>query len=149
MYVPSTRKIIYSYDVVYDEILYSALAYTSQPYSEVMVMHPDVTYIPCATFLRKQTVDIIRFAQFEEGNILTKTRNNSEKCDKSNDDSIMQPLLSEEEINAIDYGDESYHDHISTEILEDIHDRSQSHPNVNKREARYKIRDHIRQRKSE
>ena len=32
MYVPSTRKVISSYDVVFDEIFSSALSYTSQPY---------------------------------------------------------------------------------------------------------------------
>ena len=46
----------------------------------------------------------------------------------------------------MDYGEESYHDHISTEMLEDICDGSQSHPNVNRREERYKIRDYIKQR---
>ena len=49
----------------------------------------------------------------------------------------------------INSGDESDHDLISTEILEDIYDGSQTHPNVNKRGAHYKIRDHIRQRQSE
>ena len=49
----------------------------------------------------------------------------------------------------MDYGDRSDHDIISAEMLEDIRDRSQSHPNVNKREDRYKIRDRIRQIKSE
>ena len=39
--------------------------------------------------------------------------------------------------------------HISTEILEEICDGIQSHPNVNQREARYKVRDCIRQGKSE
>ena len=46
-------------------------------------------------------------------------------------------------------GDESDHDIISTEMLEDIRDVSQSHPNVNQREACYKIRDFIRKRQSE
>ena len=58
----------------------------------------------------------------------------------------MPPLLSEEEMYVMDSGDESYNDYISTEMLEDICDGGQSHPNVNKREARYKIRDRIRQR---
>ena len=49
----------------------------------------------------------------------------------------------------LDSSDESDHDLISTEILEDIRGGSQTHPNVNKREACYKIRDRIRQRKSE
>ena len=52
-------------------------------------------------------------------------------------------------MDAINYGDESDHDLITTEMLEDIRDGSQTHPNVNKREARYKIRDRVRQRKSE
>ena len=74
VYVPSTRKIISSYDVVFDEKHSSALAYTSQPYSEAMAMRLDVTYTPCATSSREQTGNIITFAQFEEGNIFTKTR---------------------------------------------------------------------------
>ena len=61
----------------------------------------------------------------------------------------MPPLLSEEEMDAMDYGDELDHDLISAEMLEDIRDGNQSHPNINKREARYKIRDRIRQRQSE
>ena len=32
VYVPSTRKVIYSYDVVFDENIYSALSYTSRAY---------------------------------------------------------------------------------------------------------------------
>ena len=48
-------------------------------------------------------------------------------------------------MDAINSGDESDHDLISTEMLEDIRDGSQTHPKVNRKEARYKIRDHIRQ----
>ena len=69
VYVPSKRKIIYSYDVVFDESFSSALAHPSQPYSEAMVMHPEVTYTPYDTSLREQTGDIIAFENFEEGNI--------------------------------------------------------------------------------
>ena len=72
VYEPSTRKIISSYDVLFDKSFSSALAYTSHFYSEAMVMRPEVTYTPCATYLRKKTGDIIMFTQFEEGNILTK-----------------------------------------------------------------------------
>ena len=49
----------------------------------------------------------------------------------------------------LDSNEQSNHDLISTEMLEDIRDGSQTHPNVNKREACYKIRDRIRQRKLE
>ena len=45
----------------------------------------------------------------------------------------MPPLLSEGDIDAMDSGDESDHDIISTDMLEDICDGSQSHPNVNQR----------------
>ena len=57
--------------------------------------------------------------------------------------------MSQQDIDAINYGDESDHDLISTEILEDIRGGSQTHPNVNRREARYKIRDRIKQGQSE
>ena len=40
MYVPSTNKIISSYDVVFDESFSSVLAYMSRPYSEAMAMRP-------------------------------------------------------------------------------------------------------------
>ena len=49
----------------------------------------------------------------------------------------------------LDSNEKSDHDLISTEMLEDISDGSQAHVNDNKREARYKIRDPIRQRQSE
>ena len=61
----------------------------------------------------------------------------------------MLPLLSEEDMDAMDSGNESNHHLISMEKLEDIFHGSQSHLNVNKREYSYKIRDRIRQRKSE
>ena len=44
----------------------------------------------------------------------------------------------------MDSCDESDHDIISTEMLEDIHDGSQTHPDVIKREERYKICDCIK-----
>ena len=73
MYVPSTRKVILSYDVVFDENS-SALSYTSRPYLEAMAMRLAVTNTPYATSSKKQTGDVITFAQFEEGNLLTETQ---------------------------------------------------------------------------
>ena len=58
-------------------------------------------------------------------------------------------MMSEQDINAMNSGDESDHDLVSTDMLEDICDGSQTHLNVNRREARYKIRDRIRQGQSE
>ena len=107
-------------------------------------MRSYVTYTSCAIFSMEQTGNIITFAQFEEGCILTKTHNDAESGNKSDNESIM---MSEQDMENINSCDESDHDLISTEMLEDIRDGSQTHTNVNRREARYKIRDRIKQRK--
>ena len=46
-------------------------------------------------------------------------------------------------------GDESDYEPMSTDMLEDISDGSQSHLRVNRREAHYKISDRIKQRQLE
>ena len=66
VYVPSTRKVISSYDVVFEESFSSALSYTSRPYAEAMAMRPTVTYTPYATSSKEKTGDVITFAQFDE-----------------------------------------------------------------------------------
>ena len=83
MYVPSTRIIISSYDVVFDESFSNVLAYMSRP------VCLEVTYTPHATSSKEQTSDVIMFAQFEEGNILTETRNDAESGDESDKESII------------------------------------------------------------
>ena len=78
----------------FNESFSSALAYMLRTYSEDVAMHPSVTYKPCTTSLREQTGDITAFAQFEEGNLLSVTCNDAESRDKSDDSSIIPPLLS-------------------------------------------------------
>ena len=95
--------------------------------------------------MREQTGVIRTFPHFVECNILTKTINDTESGEKSDDDSIIPSLLKKEEMDAMDSGDGSDHDIISTDMLEDIRDGSQSHPNNNQREARYKICDRMKQ----
>ena len=148
MYVPSTKKIIYSYDAVFHESLCGALAYTSRPYLEEMDMRPFVTYTPYAASSKGNFGDIITFAQFEEGGLLSETCEDSESGDESDDNSTMPPLLIEEEMDVMDSGDESDYDTMSTQMLEYICNGIQSHLNVNTRGARYKMRDCIRQRQS-
>ena len=75
-----------------------------------------------------------------------KNCNDAGSGDKSDNDSIM---MSKQDMDAINSGDESDHDIISTKMLEDIRDGSQTHPNVNRRDAHHKIRDRIRQRQLE
>ena len=96
VYVPSTRKVILSYDVVFDESFSSALSYTSRPYAEAMEMRPAVTY---ATSSKEQTGDVITFAKFEEGDLISETRNDTESGDASNSESIM---MSEQDMENLD-----------------------------------------------
>ena len=89
LYVPSTRNIIPSYDVVFDESFSTALEYMSQPYSETMAIRPSVTCTPGAMSPREQIDNILTLVQLEEGNILTKTCNDVESSDESDKNSIM------------------------------------------------------------
>ena len=61
----------------------------------------------------------------------------------------MPPLISEEEMDVMDSGYESEDERMYTEMLDDNRDGSQSHPSGNRRDACYKIRDHIKQGQSE
>ena len=83
-----------------------------------------------ATSSKEQTVNVITFAQFEEGNILTETRNDEESGDESDNEYIM---MIEQDMENLDYNENSDHDIISTDMLEDIRDGNQTHPTVNKR----------------
>ena len=58
-------------------------------------------------------------------------------------------MMNEQDMENIDSNEKSDDDHMSTETLHDIRDRSQTHPNVDKIEAHLKIRDRIKQRQSE
>ena len=49
-------------------------------------------------------------------------------------------MMREQDMDAMNSGDESDNDLISTEMLEDISDRIQNHINVNRIEARYKTK---------
>ena len=150
MYVPCTRKIISSYYVVFYESFSSTLAYTSQPYAEAMNMRQDVSYTPYATSSRGGNGNIIKLAYSEKVNLLSETHNLSSETRKDvesgykyDDGSTMPPLISEEEIDAMSSGDESDDELMSTDMLEDIREDSQSRPIVNMIEVHYKIRDCI------
>ena len=92
-----------------------------------MAMRPAVTYTPYATSSEEQTSDLITFTEFEEGNILTENHNDAEIGDQADKESIM---MNKQDMDAINSGDESDRDLISTEMLEDIHDGSQTHPKL-------------------
>ena len=68
---------------MFDESFFIALSYTSRPYAEAMAMRPEVTYTPYAMSSKEQTGDVITFAQFEEGDLISETRNDTESGDES------------------------------------------------------------------
>ena len=70
IYVPSTRKIVCSRDVVSDETFSSELAHTWHTYSDALTTQPAVAYILYATSYHEQTGDIITSTQFEEVNLV-------------------------------------------------------------------------------
>ena len=146
VYVSSTRKVILSYNFVFDESFSSALSYTTRLYAEAMEMRPTVTYTPYATSSKEQTGNVITFAQFEEGNSLTETCNDTESGDKLDSESIM---IIEKDMENLDETEKFDDDLIGTETLHDIRDGNQTHPKIDKREARLEIRDRIKQKKSE
>ena len=59
-------------------------------------MHHTVSYTPYDTYLKEQTSDIIKFAQFEEGDLLSENCDNVESGDESDDNSIIPRLIREE-----------------------------------------------------
>ena len=131
---------------MFDESFSSALSYTSQPYAEAMAMRLSVTYTLYTTSSKEKTGDIITFAQFEEGNLISETHNDTESDDESDSESIM---MSKKDMENHD-GKEKFDDNlISAETLHDIRDRNQTHMSIDKREARLAIRDHIKQKKSQ
>ena len=58
-------------------------------------------------------------------------------------------MMSEQDMENLDFSDKSDHDLISTDMLEDIRDGIQTHPDVNKREAHDEICDRVRQKESQ
>ena len=53
-----------------------------------MAMSTTVTYTPHATSSKEQTDEVIEFAQFEEGNLISETCNDTESDDESDSESI-------------------------------------------------------------
>ena len=78
-----------------------------------MAMHSDVSYTAYTTSSRGKNGNITTFTRFKEGNLLSDTHNLlSETCDYTecgkeyDDNSTMQPLTSEEEMDMMSSGDE-------------------------------------------
>ena len=92
-------------------------------------MRTAVTYTTYVTSSKEQTGDVITFAQFEEGYLLTETRNDAESGDESDSESLM---MNEQDMENLDEKEKFDDDHISTETLHGIRDRNQTHLNIDK-----------------
>ena len=57
-------------------------------------MRPAVSYIPYTTSSREKTGNIIMFAQFKEGDLLSETCHGTENNNESDDDSTLAKLIS-------------------------------------------------------
>ena len=118
-------------------------------------MSPDLSYTPNAKSSKGETGNIITFAQFKEGGLLSKTRRllsetreDTESGNEYDDHSTILPSISEEEMDAMSSGNEYDAEPMSTEMLEDICGSGQSHTIIHRREARYKIHHRIKQIKA-
>ena len=89
-----------------------------------MDMSPAVSYIHYAASSKEQTGDIIQFKQFEQGNLLyethnllAETRDCTEIGNKSDENSTMPPLISEEENDKMYSGEEFDKESMSMDML--------------------------------
>ena len=108
-----------------------------------MAMLPEVSYIPYATYSREQTGNIIKFTHFEEGGLLSENRNGTEIRDESDNNSTITPLISAAKMYKMSPVDESDNENVYKLMLEEIFDRIQYQPSLNRREVRYNICDYI------
>ena len=102
-----------------------------------------MSYIPYAISSKEHTGDIITSTQFEEDNLLLQSHKGMENCDKYDDDLTIPPLISGTKMDEMPSGDESNAEHMPEDMLEEIYERSQYYPSINRRVSRYKIRDII------
>ena len=94
-------------------------------------MLPAVSYIPYDTTYRGGNDNIITFAHFKEGILLSETCNNTKSGNKAYENSNRLPLIIEEEMDVMSSGDESDAEPMSKDMLEDFSDGNQSHTIIN------------------
>ena len=64
-----------------------------------MAVQPAVPYLPYAKSARVQTGNIIELAQFEQGDLLSETHNDTEIGNEYYNDLTLVPIISEEEMD--------------------------------------------------
>ena len=84
------------------------------------------------------------FSQFEEGGLLSKYRNGTEIGDKYDKNLTLPPFISKDKMDEMSSVNKYDAKPMFMYMLEDICDGIQSHPSINRRESRYKIRNIIK-----
>jgi hypothetical protein len=92
LYVPSTRQIVISGDVICDESFASTVAETWRPFHDALALRPTVSFIPDSYTVLEHTGDLL--SQFEEGNAIA---NNNQTVTTSpfEEDIIHSDLISD------------------------------------------------------
>jgi hypothetical protein len=92
VYVPSTRQIVISGDVIHDDTFASTVAETWRPFHDALALRPTASFIPDSYTVLERTGDLL--SQFEEGNA---TANNNQTAATSpfEEDIIHSDLISD------------------------------------------------------
>ncbi len=92
LYVPSTRQIVISGDVICDETSASTMAETWRPFHDALALKPTTSFIPDSYTVLEHTGDLL--SQFEEGNATAKN-NQTATTSPFEEDIIHSDLISD------------------------------------------------------
>jgi hypothetical protein len=124
LYVPSTRQIVISGDVICDETLASTVAETQRPFHDALALRPTASFIPDSYTVLEYTGDLL--SQFEEGNA---TANNNQTATTSpfeediiHSDLISDPIEDSSEEEIAENSEETTEETESSDIVPQIVD---------------------------
>ncbi len=120
LYVPSTRQIVISGDVICDETFASTVAETWRPFHDALALRPETSFIPDPHTFVEHTGDVL--SQFEEGNTVANTVDRDGQTattlpyeeDIVHSDLISDPISEDKEVSSEE------EDNAADEIVEDI-----------------------------
>jgi len=112
LYVPSTRQIVISGDVICDENFASTVAETWRPFHDALALRPETSFIPDPHTFVEHTGDML--SQVEEGNTVVR------------DGQTVTPLPYEEDIAHSDLISDSISEDKGVSSEEEVHATDQS-----------------------
>jgi hypothetical protein len=107
IFVPSTRQIVVSGDVVFDETFYSAIATTWRPFHDSLALRPINSSIPTGDMTIEETGTIDNmFPPLQEGNFPNFSEFTADDDDASSVASSTEFLIVDNESPALVHADE-------------------------------------------